>query len=59
MADIQFNIVDTWDSTSRPITGYWVKYQKRQQRRKSLVSNKPDLLEKLTKLTVGAKVHHT
>ena len=56
--DGDYKIVDTWDSTGKPITGYWVKYPERQQRRKPLVPDKPDAPIKLTELTIGTKVLH-
>ena len=52
--DGDYKIVDTWDSTNRPITGYWVKYPERQQRKPS----ESELPQKLTKLAVGTKVLH-
>lgn len=56
--DGDYKIVDTWDSTSRPITGYWAKYPERQQRRIKPEQAKPDISEKLTELAVGTKVWH-
>lgn len=56
--DGDYKIVDTWDSTSKPITGYWVKYPERQQRRKTPEPDKQDVPAKLTELTVGTKVLH-
>lgn len=51
--DNEYKIVDTWDSTGKPIMGYWAKYTERKQRPK-----KSDVPEKLTELTVGTKVRH-
>lgn len=56
--DGDYKIVDTWDSTSKPIVGYWVKYPERQQRRKKPEQEKPYVPEKLTELAVGTKVRH-
>ena len=56
--DGDYKIVDTWDSTGKLITGYWVKYPERQQRVRPTKPNKPALPEKLTGFTVGTKVLH-
>ena len=56
--DGDYKIVDTWDSTGKPITGYWVKYPERQQRRKPPEPDKPVAPARLTELTVGTKVRH-
>ncbi|MCR5141880.1 MAG: hypothetical protein K6C68_05045 [Ruminococcus sp.] len=56
--DGDYKIVDTWDSTNKPITGYWAKYPERQQRRKSSEQYEPALPEKFTDLSVGDKVIH-
>lgn len=53
-----YKIVDTWDSTNKIITGYWVKYPERQQRRKSEPPAQPNTPEKLSELTVGTKLMH-
>lgn len=51
--DGHYKIVDTWDSTGKPITGYWAKYPERPRRSKQIHDS-----EKLTKLEVGMKVVH-
>lgn len=51
--DNEYKIVDTWDSTGKPIIGYWAKYPERRQR-----PRKSDVPEKLTELAVGTKVRH-
>lgn len=56
--DGDYKIVDTWDSTNRPIIGYWVKYPEQQQRRKKPEQEKSDVPEKLTALAVGTQVRH-
>lgn len=56
--DGDYKIVDTWGSTGKLITGYWVKYPERQQRVRPTKPNKPALPEKLTGFTVGTKVLH-
>ena len=56
--DGDYKIVDTWDSTSHPITGYWVKYPERREKPKPPAPEKKKDDERLTGLTVGAKVVH-
>lgn len=56
--DGDYKIVDTWDSTFKPIIGYWAKYPERQQRRKPAEQDRPDQHEKLTGLSVGDKIVH-
>lgn len=51
--DGDYKIVDTWDSTNKPITGYWAKYPERQQRQKKPAENNT-----LNGLDVGTKVRH-
>ena len=53
--DGDYKIVDTWDSTGRPILGYWVKYPERPQRTRPA---KPALSQNLTALSAGMKVLH-
>ena len=38
--DGDYKIVDTWDSTNKPINGYWAKYPERRERRSKVM--KPD-----------------
>lgn len=53
-----YKIVDTWDSTSRPIVNYWAKYPEQKQRQKPSERNKQATPQKITELLVGNKIIH-
>ena len=51
--DHDYKIVDTWDSTDRPIIKYWARYPERQRRRPE-----PEPEEKPAELAVGVQLRH-
>ena len=56
--DGDYKIVDTWDSTGRPINGYWAKYPEQQKRTRPSEALLAGQREKLTELAVGTEVRH-
>lgn len=55
----EYKIVDTWDSTDRPIIGYWAKYPEKKARRRPARTATEEKSEKLESVEVGTIIKHS